>query len=82
MIQICRFYVDDKRKDTGRSNLDIVEREWRKSIQFYMRADVDNAIGEGSVDNLPCNAGIWVNRTDHSLTVVNSEGSVLYWKVV
>lgn len=88
-IQICRFYVDDKRKNVvttqyptlreAKRNLDIIEREWRKSIKHYMEADVEHAIGERSTT---CNVGVWVYRTDHSLTIVTTESHVLYRRIV
>jgi hypothetical protein len=73
MMTKCRFYVDDKRNCTSKFNLDIAQKEWSKS-------DCYGLIGHPFPFEM--NNGLWSHRTDHSLTVVTTEGHVLYWRDV
>lgn len=70
-MTMCRFYLDDKRQVTTRYNLDLVEKDWSRG-GFIL----------GEPVAFMANAGVWLRRTGHSLTVVNTEGHVLYWKQV
>jgi hypothetical protein len=71
MMTKCRYYVDDKRNCTTKFNLDIVQKSWMQG-GFIL----------GEPLSFEANSGVWSNRTDHSLTVVTTEGHVCYWKVV
>jgi hypothetical protein len=70
-----RFYVDGIRKDSKPADLDKMEAHWRKN---GIETDCLNRIGEAF--RFPMNNALWIHRTDHSLTIVNTEGVVMYWK--
>lgn len=73
MMTKCKFYVDGERKATAKFNLNMVEKEWTSG-------DCYGLIGESF--KFVMNNPLWLHRTEHSIIAVNTEGSVLYWRIV
>lgn len=73
MMTPCRFYVNDKREKTTKFNLDAVVKMWSGG-------DYYGHIGENF--GFTMNNGIWMHRTENSLTVVTTEGNVLHWLIL